>query len=148
MSTVQEASAAVTPENTVLYGGTQGTPPEALTWRGVDDGALWREALEAMLSWRSNPEQFEPDDRPDISILDTAIDYAVDVRDLGVSPPSNIVPAGSGRVAFEWCAGEVTLIVELVGSGEAEVTRFLGNRVVEKQRLLRNPQTRKLELES
>ncbi len=148
MSTLQAESAAVTQENTVVYGGTQGTPPDVLTSRGVDDGALWREAIEAMLSWRSDPEQFEPDDRPDLSILDTAIDYAVDIRDLGVSPPSNIVPSGSGHVAFEWCAGEETLIVELVCSGEAAVTHFLDNRVIEKQRLLRNPQTRKLELES
>lgn len=148
MNTLQVQSAAVTQENTVVYVGTQGTPPDALTSRGIDDGALWREAIEAMLSWRSNPEQFEPDDRPDLPIVDAALDLAVGVQDLGVSPPSSIVPSGSGRVAFEWWAGEETLIVELVGSGEAVLTRFLDNRVVESQRLLRNPQTSKLELES
>ena len=147
MNTLQEHCVSVTRENTVVYVGTQGTPPDALTSSAVDDRALWDEALEAMLSWRSSPENFAPEDRPDLPIVDAALDYAIDVRDLDVSPPSSIVPSGSGRVAFEWRAGEKTLIVELVGSGEAVLTRFLDNRVVEQQRLLRNPQTRKLELE-
>jgi len=147
MNTLQEHTASVTQEETEPYGGTQGTPADALTSRGVDDRALWDEALEAMLSWRSNPEQFEPEDRPDLPIVDAALDYAVDVRDGGVSLPSSIVPSGSGRIAFEWRAGEETLIVELVGSGEAVLTRFHDDRVVEKGRLVRDPLTRKLELE-
>ena len=147
MNTLQKASTSVVTRETVPYVATQGTPADVLASSEVDDRALWDEALEAILSWRSNPEHFAPEDRPDLPVVDAAIDYAVDVRDLGASPPSSIVPSGSGCVAFEWRAGEETLIVEFVDSGEAVLTRFVGNRVVEKERLIRDPLTRRLELE-
>jgi hypothetical protein len=122
-------------------------PADALTSREPDDRALWNEALEAMHSWRFDPEQFAPEDRPDIHILEAAIDYAVDQLEQGAAAPSSIVPSGSGRVAFEWRADNETMIVDFVGRGEAVLTHFVGGRVVEKERLVSDPLTRRLEPE-
>lgn len=143
-----EGSISVMREATVPYAVTQGTPAEALTSHGPDDEDLWNEAIESMLDWRSDPTQFAPEDQPDFAILDTAIDYAMDSIPKKVPAPSSVAPSGSGRVSFEWHAGNDAVIFEIVRRGEAEYTRFAGGNVVRQGRFIRNPMTRKLELES
>jgi len=112
-----------------------------------DDTALWEHAREKLLSWRSNADQFEPEDAPDIAVLDTATDFTVDEQNRGGPAPSSIVPSGNGRVAFEWSSRGETMIVEFISRGHARYTSFVNNKVVEKGLLARNPRSRLLELE-
>ena len=148
MTTVTERIASITWMETVQYPVTRGTPADALATREVDeDQTLWMEIIEAMLSWRSDSSRFDPADRPDEDILDSAIDYAFDQIPGGAPAPSNVVPSGSGRVAFEWNAGDDAAIVEFIDRGIAMFTRFVGDRVESKVRLVHNPRSRKLEIE-
>lgn len=148
MTTFTERIASITWMEAVQYPVTRGTPPDALAPReGVEDQILWKEIIESMLSWRSDSSKFDPADRPDQDILDAAIDYAVDASSSGAPVPSNVVPSGSGRVAFEWNAGDDAAIVEFIDRGVAMFTRFIGDCVEYKVRLLRDPRSRKLEIE-
>lgn len=138
---LSDASGSITP-----FTRTHAAPPEALATSATGDAAVWDDACERMLAWRSNPNQFAPDDQPSTEILDTAIDFAVDERTRGGPAPSIIIPSGDGRVAFEWHYRHSTMIIDFVGRGRAKYTKFADGRVVEKGVLIRNPQTRKLEL--
>jgi len=138
---LSDASGSVTP-----FTRTHAAPPEALATSTTGDAAAWEDACERMLAWRSNPGQFAPDDQPSTEILDTAIDFAVDERTRGGPAPTIIIPSGDGRVAFEWHYRRSTMIIDFVGRGCAKYTKFADGRVVEKGVLIRNPQTRKLEL--
>jgi len=129
------------------FGRTHATPQTALSTPAThDDAALWDDACERMLAWRSSTDQFEPDDAPEVDILDTAIDFAVDERTRGGPAPSSIVPSGDGRVAFEWNDRGSTMVVEFIARGRARFTRIISGKVVEKGVLVRNPKSRKLEL--
>lgn len=129
------------------FSRTHATPQTALaTPAAQDDAALWDDACERMLAWRMNTDQFEPDDAPEIDILDTAIDFAVDERTRGGPVPTSIVPSGDGRVAFEWRYRGSTMVVEFVARGRARYTSFISGKVVAKGVLVRNPKSRKLEL--
>lgn len=148
MTTFAEHIASITRTETVQYIVTRGTPADALAPREVvEDEMLWKEIIEAMLSWRLDFSRFDPEDRPDGEILDTAIDYACDEIRSGAPAPSSVVPSGSGRVAFEWNAGDNTVIVEFVDRGVAMLTQFVGDLVESNVRLKRDPLTRKLEIE-
>ncbi len=125
---------------------TSATPQTALATPVTEDAALWDDAIERMLAWRGDTDSFEPDDAPEINILDTAIDLAVDERTRGGPAPSCVVPSGDGRVAFEWHDHDSTMIIEFVARGRARYTRLMLGKVVEKGVLVRNPLSRKLEL--
>lgn len=128
------------------FSRTHGASPDALATPANDDVSLWDDACERMLAWRSNPGQFNKEDEPSIEILDTAIDFAVDERTCGGPAPTIIIPSGDGKVAFEWHYRRNTMIIEFVGRGRAKYTKFADGRVIEKGVLIRNPQSRKLEL--
>ena len=138
---LSDATGLVTP-----FSRTHGASPDALATSATDDASLWDDACERMLAWRSNPGQFDADDEPSTEILDTAIDFAVDERTRGGPAPTIIVPSGDRKVAFEWHYRRSTMIIDFVGRGRAKYTKFADGRVVEKGVLIRNPQTRKLEL--
>jgi len=140
-NTLSGSASAVTP-----ISRTRGAPPNALATSASDDASLWYDACERMLEWRSNPDQFAPDDQPLIEILDTAIDYAVDERNVGGPAPTIIIPSGDGRVAFEWHGRRSTMIIEFTGRGRANYTKFADGRVIEKGLLIRNPENRMMEL--
>lgn len=131
------------------YLQTGGTSDSALASTTLPTPELgWFDAIERMLEWRNSPETFAPEDRIDIGVLDSAIDLAVDYDSMNQPVPSSIVPSGSGCIAFEWNAGSETMIIELTGVGRATVTRFEDGRVVYRGVLLRDPKTRKLQLEA
>ncbi len=145
MSEVMELETQIIRNEEVRVDTTSGTPAGAFASFRSEDGRLWRQAIDEMLGWRSTPEQFPPEDRPDQDIIITAIDYACDKVEDGGPVPESIVPSGSGRIAMEWNAGTTTVIVEFIGLGVATLTRFEGQRVVVKTVLYRNPKSRKLE---
>lgn len=119
------------------YSRTRALPETALSTADLDeDQTLWDEACERMLAWRSSLDQFEAEDAPDLAVLDTAIDFAIDERTSGGPAPSSIVPSGSGRIAFEWIAGDDTMIIEFVGCGRAEYTRITAGKVTQQGQLL------------
>jgi len=126
-----------------------GASAETLTTSAERDTDHWRQAIDEMLRWRSTPEWFEPADRPDEEVLDTAIDYAMDqIGEPGGEPaPSSILPSGAGRIAMEWNHGPYTVILEFVRRGTALYTKFDCGRVTGKYLLARNPASRKLELQ-
>lgn len=128
------------------FSRSHGASPEALATSATDDAWLWDDACERMLAWRSTPGQFNADDEPSIEILDTAIDFAVDERTRGGPVPNIIIPSGDGKVAFEWHYRRNLMIIDFIGRGRAKYTKFADGRVIEKGVLIRNPQTRKLEL--
>ena len=138
---LSDTTAAVTP-----FSKTHGASRDALATSATDDASLWDDACERMLAWRSNPTQFNDEDEPSIEILDTAIDFAVDERTRGGPAPTIIIPSGDGNVSFEWHYRQSTMIIEFVDRGRAKYTKFASGHVIEKGVLIRNPQTRKLEL--
>ena len=148
MSTIDSYNILSTEEIVVAqYSRTQVTPRTALaTDTAADEAKLWDDALDRMLEWRKTPEQFEPEDAPDLAVLDTAIDYAVDERTDGGVAPVSIVPSGNGRVAFEWHSHGAIMLIEFVERGRAVYTRFVDGKVEEKGQLVRDPKSRKLEL--
>lgn len=128
------------------FSRTYGAPADSLFTTEADDAALWDDACEQLLAWRSDPDAFDADDQPTTEILDTAIDFAVDERTRGGPAPSIIVPSGDGHIAFEWHARRSMMIIEFVGQGRAKFTKFADGLVIEKGVLERNPRSRKLEL--
>ena len=140
-SILTDATRLITP-----YSQAHGARPDSLLASATDDVALWNDACERMLAWRSAPDEFDGDDQPSIEILDTAIDYAVDERDRGGPAPTIVVPSGGNKIAFEWHARRCTMIIEFIGCGYAKYTKFVDGRVIEKGVLERNPRTRKMEL--
>jgi len=149
MKTINDPKQSITWISPIIpYGITHGALPDALASQEVsDDQTLWNEVIEDMLSWLSDSSIFDPEDRPDKDILETALDSAYDQRSVSAPVPSNVVPSGSGRIAFEWYVGNDAEIVEFIGLGKAIYTKFEGDRVVETSYLFRNPQSRKLEKE-
>lgn len=154
MNNVQQHTPEITRDRTYRYGGTGGTPADALS-PTRRDAALkrqrvedWQQAIHEMLGWMSTPDQFDPQDQPDDAILETAIDYAADQieEEEGDIAPDSIVLSGSGRIAMEWNDGAATAIIEFVQRGKAHFTLFVEGKVREKQVLVRNPESRKLEL--
>lgn len=141
-SIVSDANASVVP-----FTQTRGAPPQALATAMRDDADLWRDACDRMLSWRSNPTLFDPADRPAIDVLDAAIDFAVDELDRRGPAPSIIVPSGDGAVAFEWHSRDRVMIIEFVGRGRAVYTIFDHGKVTSEGSLVRDPQSRRLELQ-
>jgi hypothetical protein len=148
MKALQEQEPSIARESTRHSAGAGGTHADALVSSARPDTKLWRHAVDAMLGWRSCPNQFDADDQPDDAILETALDYAVDqIEDeLGDPVPTSIVPSGGGRIAMEWNDGPYTVVIEFVALGLASYTRFNRGRIESKQQLRRNPKSRKLEL--
>jgi len=148
MNTAYVPTPSTTWTDSIPYGITQGTTADALVSREVDeDQILWDEIEEAILSWYSS-DIFDPMDRPATEILNTALDFVIDQKSaFGAPAPSNVVPSGSGQIAFEWNTGNDAVILEFTGLGVAVVTKFKGNRVVKTFTLIRNPRSRKLEIE-
>jgi len=140
-SILSDVTGSVTP-----FSRTHGASPDVLATTSTGDAALWDDACERMLAWRSGSEHFDADDEPTLEILDTAIDFAVDERTSGGPAPTIIIPSGDGKVAFEWHHRRGTMVIEFVGRGRAKYTKFADGRVIDKGVLTRNPQTRKLEL--
>lgn len=105
----------------------------------VDQSDLWAGAIDHLLGWMS-------DDGSDRALLQSAIDFAWDQNEAGESPPSSIVVADDGEVAFEWRSGREIVTITILEPGAAEYTRWRNNRVVEEAILHRDPQTRKIQL--
>jgi len=157
MSTAVRQSGAATRSVSRPYVDTGGTTGSALVVGplGPTREDLWRDAIDCMLRWSNSPEIFSPIDQPDSAVLESAIDLAFDLWDpeekhapeMRWVAPTSIVPSGDGRIAFEWNAGNETIIIEITGEGSANATVFLGGKVVDHGPLRRNPLTRKLEME-
>ncbi|MBI1374287.1 MAG: hypothetical protein GC159_16345 [Phycisphaera sp.] len=156
MSTVQDSNTGILRDKVFESGDTAGTPADALASSVRQDTIIcqqkandWQQAVDVLLGWKSSPDQFDPEDRPDAAILDTAIDYAFDQSRFedGDVAPDSIIPSGSGRVAMEWNDGQETVIIDFVGRGVARYTLFKQGRVQAKLVLRRNPESRQLELQ-
>lgn len=138
----------ITRDTTYRTMETGGTPPAALKTRFRPEVEHWQSAIDEMLRWRLDGSVFEPEDRPRIHILDTAIDFAADQKEdeSGGRAPTSIMPSGNGRVAMEWNQGSYTMIIEFVALGRAVCTEFSGGEVRNQYELKRNPVSRKLEI--
>lgn len=145
--------------NTVEYAGTESrrsvsrnnvmtgvASPDSLASFINNDASLWRSAIDELLRWKSAADTFDDDDAPDSAILDTAIDFAVDMLHERGPAPRSIVPSGNGSIAMEWRDGAVTLIVEFNEPGRATYSKFCNGRLDEVENLYRDPMSRKLEL--
>ena len=148
MTSAQVGQHGITRDQTEQIAATFGTPADALasrqTHRAPEDS--WRSAIDEMLRWLSNSEDFELEDRPDGDVLEAAIDFACDQLAEGQPAPSSIIPSGSGRIAMEWNDGRATAIVEFLCLGHAHLTLLHQGKVTNKQVFTRNPKSRKLEL--
>lgn len=113
----------------VPYATTRGAATESLATR-QEERAVWLELIDALKDWWENPEQFEPQDRPDPAILIAAIRCAANWMESRTLAPTHALPSGSGNVAFEWEAPSGLMIVEIVDPERARFTVFSGDSVV------------------
>ena len=107
----------------------------------------WQAIVNRLLDWMR--EIRSPGvETSSIESIESAIDLAVDSRDEIPAPtvPTSVGLTDDHGVAFEWHLGDEVVTIEIVASGIAEMTRFRVGRVVEEGLLVRNPQTRRLEL--
>jgi hypothetical protein len=156
MSATASQSGSATRSVSRPYVDTGGTTGAALSAgpMGPTREELWRDAIDCMLRWSSDPDIFAPTDLPDPAVLESAMDLAFDLWDQEEerpratrwAAPTSIVPSGDGRIAFEWNNKDETVIVEIVGAGSATATVFQAGKVVEHGPLQRNPLTRKIEM--
>lgn len=102
----------------------------------------WKQAVDTLLGWYKDPDEIDAD------CLNSAIDFASDQRDDGVSPPSSIIATDDGEITFEWRRSRLLIMVTILASGLAEYTKLHDCRVVDEGLLRRDPLTRKLQLES
>jgi hypothetical protein len=100
---------------------------------GIAAQAGWLSVLQRLESWRIEARNAVPDDagRPTIAAIKTAQRLAVFLsRRLPVAaPPTSMAPDGEGGISLERSAGDVFELIEIDGSGRAEVVLFLGGRV-------------------
>lgn len=148
MSELQTYATDITRDRARLRIDTGGSNADALVSSSRPDVALWRQAIDQMLGWRSAAADLAAEDKPDDDVLDTAIDYAVDqIENIsGAAAPSSIIPSGSGRIAMEWNDGSITFIIEFVALGTANLIEFRAGKVIRRSTLRRNPKSRQLEL--
>ena len=132
----------------IPVGGTACSAGIALTQPPNREPALWKQAIDQMLEWKTKRSVDNCEDYPTQDVADTAIDFAVDQSDTGTSAPDSIVPSGGGRIAMEWNTPFQTIIVEFIGLGAATYIRFdSAGKVAARDTLRRNPQSRRLQLQ-
>lgn len=111
------------------------------------DAEHWQSLIDELLRWkREAASLFDPDFVPSPEVLETSIDFALDVQGQGDPAPRSVAPSGDGKIAFEWRAGPRTVLVEVLHAGLIEYTEFFGDRVIEEGVYRRDPLTRRLEL--
>lgn len=115
----------------VPYATTRGASTESLATR-QEDRMAWLELIDALKDWWENPDQFEPQDRPDPAILIAAIRCAANWMESRTQAPTHALPSGSGNVAFEWESPGGLMIVEIVDPERARFTVFSGDAVASK----------------
>lgn len=118
---------------------------DSLATFNYKDETHWRNAIDELLLWKSAPDTFDIEFKPDPAILDSAIDFAVDNLEVSQPAPRSIVPSGNGSITMEWRDGPVTLIVEFDDPGRATFSRFCNGHLAEEGMLHRNPLSRSLE---
>lgn len=125
----------------VLMAPIDGRDIDSSTALVANEADHWSDAIDTLLRWASEPDEISPE------CLESAIDFAVDLRDKA-SAPSSIMATEDGNIAFEWRAAGFLLIVTITGSGRGEYTMTRDCRVVAEGTLRRDPRTRKLQLAS
>jgi len=128
---VAERESSIVRTAGVPYATTRGTPPQSLATQ-YRERHVWLEVIDALKDWWENPDQFEPGDRPDPSLLSAAIRCAVNWMESDAAAPTHVLPSGSGNVAFEWESQSELMIVEVVESAKARFTLFSGDQVASK----------------
>jgi hypothetical protein len=110
-------------------------------------GDIWQDAINnALLVWLRNPETYcEYSIEP--ACLESALDFAIDQMGRGMIPPTSISPTSDGEVCFEWRHESYIFVVTIYDHGQAEYTTFDNCVVVDEGILVRDPITRKLQLQ-
>lgn len=115
--------------------------------QGKNETEHWKDAIDQILKFKSNPNSLDQDDVPCDAVYEAAIDFAVDHKCLGARAPSWIVPSGAGRIAFEWHVGNRKFLLEFIEEGIAEYIEICDGKIANRGVMRRNPRSRKLELE-
>jgi hypothetical protein len=77
----------------------------------------------------------------------SALDLAYDLSQGGEAPPTLVSPTADGGISFEWRRGSELVEIDVVGRGRFELTELHGQNVRRHEFLVREPESRKLELE-
>lgn len=117
---------------------TLGSSDEAASQEG------WQKIIDELLRWSGDTSlvTYDEVESPLPERLLSAIDFAVDARDTGQSPPTAFSPSVDGGVAFEWRSGREVQVVEICGVGIVEITELGGDEVVSHYQLTRDPRHR------
>ncbi len=127
---------------------TRSTSSDALaTGSSGRDAEHWQTLIDELLRWKGEATSlFDASFVPSSEVIETSIDFALDVQSQDDPAPRSVAPSGDGKIAFEWRAGPRTMLVEVLAAGLIEYTEFSGDRVVEEGVYRRDPRTRRLEL--
>ncbi len=144
----QSQGCSITREDTVPMIGASSSSLIARTSDVNGEHALWKQAIDQMLAWKKAAAVDNLEDLPTNEIVDTAIDYAYEQAGSSTRAPDSVVPSGGGRIAMEWNDKGETMILEFVDLGIATCTIIKPTgKLVERHQLIRNPRSRKLELQ-
>ncbi|MBI4578071.1 MAG: hypothetical protein HY718_00120 [Planctomycetes bacterium] len=100
----------------------------------------WQRIIDdCLLEWGRHPEQLDDEgvNPPTPFVLSLATQLAMKYRDEGIMvPPSRVVPAGDGGLAFELYAGNLFQSIDVRADGVVELTSFSNSRLVAQERVL------------
>lgn len=109
-------------EGILRYDATRGASQAEMA-SNIVRAQVWAQVCEQIESWRQNPDWFDPEDRPDPAILQTAIEFASD-QAYEAEVPSHVAPSGEGRIIFAWQSRTTTFSIEILSRYEAEGLYF------------------------
>jgi hypothetical protein len=105
---------------------TSGLEPDALLRGRGDKPESWSERLDDLLDIRCLEDDWDGlgARAPSLALVDSAIQLAQELRQLGCISPSRIVPGVNGTVLFEWQADGVYWEIEVLRPYYAEAVKM------------------------
>jgi hypothetical protein len=98
----------------------------------------WRDILDHVLvEWARDHSALDDTDfdSPSDQVIAAACQFAQNFRDNGLPSPTRVVPDGDGGICFEWCAGCLSVSLEISETLSVEMLQFRNNRLIDRQQM-------------
>ena len=94
----------------------------------------WDRAIARMRCWEADPLALQDGDveAPSRQTVQLALVLAIQGRELGMPPPTRVMPNGEAGVALEWTLGAFRNLWEITDRQRLEMRRFEGTRCTSK----------------